>query len=121
MSFSLEEAYTYLQWLLVVRNSLSAVAGDFVNENESLWLNCDAVTDGEQTGLVFPVGGSSFASEKGNLELFAARNTIWGPSGVARAWNSYSLDHVPEHATKGYVNCFVGLENHKINRNTEMW
>jgi len=102
----------------VIRNSLFAVLGDCFSGAEqktpvdrkapqdkqtgSILLNCDSVVDGNDTGLVFSLGGSS-ASQKGNLELYSANNTIWSSNGLSRAWDSYSLDHVPTTAQRGDI------------------
>jgi hypothetical protein len=91
----------------VIRNSLLAVSADSFMEKESLLLPCDTVTNGEDTGLLFSVGGYPL-SAKGNLGIFSARNTIWGPRGLSRPWDAVSYDHVPQSAKRGDIHEKIG-------------
>jgi len=87
----------------VVRKSLWATVGDYLaTEKQSLALKCDAVTHGNDTGLIFNLDTPS-ASEKGGLNLFSARETIWGPNGLSRAWDSLTSDHIPSSAKRGDI------------------
>jgi len=87
----------------VVRKSLWATASNYLAaEKESLVLKCDAVLHGNDTGLIFNINTPP-ASEKGGLDLFSARETIWGPHGLSRAWDSVTTDHVPSSVKRGDV------------------
>ena len=87
----------------VVRKALWAVSSNYLaSEKGTLSLKCDAVVHGEDSGLIFNLNTPP-ASEKGGLNLFSARETLWGPNGLSRAWDSVTSDHVPSSVKRGYA------------------
>ena len=83
--------------VIVIKSALLAVSEDILAAQNSIVLNCDTVVEGSNTGLLFGAGMSA----AGNVPLFAAGQTIWGPTGLTRAWSSVSFDKVPSSATAG--------------------
>jgi len=65
-------------------------------------MNCDTLVHNNETALVFSID-STPVSESGSFDVFSARNTIWGPNGLSRAFDSISLDHIPDSVQRGDI------------------